>query len=1094
MSQPVLTDPACAGWRGVSHQLPLPPIHGAGWSEDENLKRHLLATLALFVSRYRGSESVKFALLEDGAGNPAGVDASRSVRVDDRLPVKAFLESVGNQFGDPAGPDGAESSVSDGVGELDWLIGLRLSDGVPDMGFGPTEELGRQCALVVSVYREDNRVHLNVRIRDGVLDDWMIPAIPHHLERLWNQLSAGGEGRVCDFSILTDEEYRRTVLEWNDTGVEEPMGTPIPDVFEDNMARFGESVAVIDGDRTLNYRELRSRANRLARHLKTLGAGLDVPVAVFLERSIELVVGMVGLQRAGSAYMPLDPSYPADRIRYQVEDSGVPIIITRSGLVDRLPKGTARLVLLDEDADSIAAQSDEALAPGFAVGHVANVFYTSGSTGKPKGVLMRHSRLTPVGDPKKSPKRVDPGQGMLLKSPVGFTLILLEVNGAINAGGRLVVIPDGKEKDPSYMIRMIREHEVASAGLVPSMLDLLLDDPEISQCVSLKTIHTVGESLPIEVQERFFRKLPEAKLIVYYGCTEAPAATTRVVTAQDDFGRRIVIGKPAGGKRIYILDRNRVPLPIGVSGEIYIGGTLSKGYLNRDELTSERFQDDPFSPHPNSRVYRTGDLGRWLPDGNLEILGRTDFQVQVRGVRIELGEIEDVLRSHESVRDAIVHPDQKGGQVRLFAYVTPKNASPVPIGELREWIRERLPEYMMPAAIIEMPAFPLNAAGKIDRLALPKPEKVERSADAVYLGPRTPTEAKLCRMWAELLDIDRVGIEDDFLDLGGDSFLAVRLLSQVHEEFGRRLELPALFSDPRILSLAAILDGKQKATDLKWLVPTRFFDDSPPTHTFEGSFVFAYVTTRMMEGLKLKFPVYSISIDWKYSNMDYSEGVEELAAHHVEELRKIDPVGPYRFAGYSFGGLVAFEMARQVVALGGEVKFVVLLDPTPPYGSEGTSDAAFLEGERVQTRKSGDAGVSTKLKAVPPHARLAWLWARRRGVLRRIQRVSTALVQSLVVRGLWPGKRIPKALQKDWATLYKLAIWHRYKPGPYQGDVTVFTTEGRDQAARRSWSRVVTGKLTCESLQARTHGDVLKQPASLARLSEVFSGKIEEGS
>jgi len=864
----------------------------------------------------------------------------------------------------------------------------------------------------------------------------------------------------------------------------------MPDPFEENMAAFGDAVAVEDGERTISYRELRSRANRLGHFLKGLGADLDVPVAVFLERSIDLVVGIAGLQRAGAAYMPLDPSYPSERIRYQVEDSGVPIIVTNSRLAEKLPHENVRLVLIDTEAEAIAAESDEALVPGFTVGNISNVFYTSGSTGKPKGVLMRHSRLTQPAGKKKKARRMEPGQGMLLKSPVGFTLILLEVNSAISSGGRLVVVPDGKEKDPAYLVRAIMDHSVGTAGFVPSMLDLLLDEPGVEECRSLKTINTVGESLPVEVQERFLQKLPDTRLIVYYGCTEAPAATSRVIKAEDDFGRRIVIGKPSPGKRVYILDGNGVPLPIGVAGEIYIGGSLSKGYLNRDELTSERFQNDPFSPYPDARVYRTGDLGRWLPDGNLEILGRTDFQVQVRGVRIELGEIEDVLRSHDAVRDAIVHPDQKGGQVRLFAYVTPSDGAPVPIAELRERIRDRLPEYMMPATIIELESFPLNAAGKVDRLALPKPEKVERSAETAFLGPRTPTEVRLCEIWTELLGVDRVGIEDDFLDLGGDSFLAVRMLGRIRDTFDRQLELPDLFENPRVRVLAEVLDGKRDRSDLRWLIRVNFDRDQPPTHTFPGSFVFAYAYTQIMERLQLRFPVYSISIDWKYANLDYSEGVVELARNHVNELLEIDPDGPYRFAGYSFGGLVAYEMACQVRALGYPVEFLMLLDATPPFGTKG----AVLEDEETapvdRPAESGGKGKRRsswdRFRETPLVQKPAWLWERRMGVNRFVVKRTSRWVRAMVIRGLWPGNKVPASLRTEWATLYKHAIWRKYHPGPYDGDVVVFGTRNNTPAMKAAWSKIVGGKLDCRALPVIDHGHVLSDPVALKQVASAI--------
>jgi amino acid adenylation domain-containing protein len=1048
----------------------------------------LIGSLALLISRYRGSEFVVITCTESGATNSPGVGTARRLRINDQLSGGAFLADLTRQLAGES--DGVDCALPDESAEfeVDWQVALQLVSEVAEFhrvgGLSPDPRF----SLAVLACPDGDSVLIRFFVRDDVMESWMGEAISRHFERLWTQLSGGDSGCICDLAILTDEEFQQIVLDWNDTGVEEPVGTPIPDLFEENMAEFGEAVAAVDGKRTICYRELRSRANQLGHFLRRLGAGLDVPVAVFLERSIELVVGIAGLQRAGAAYMPLDPSYPSERIRYQVEDSGVPIIVTNARLAEKLPRENVRVVLIDEEAEAIAAESDEALAPGFSVGNVSNVFYTSGSTGKPKGVLMRHSRLTQTQSAgKKKTRRMSPGQGMLLKSPVGFTLILLEVNSAISSGGRLIVVPDGKEKDPAYLVRAIVDHSVGTAGFVPSMLDLLLDEPGVEECRSLKTINTVGESLPVEVQERCLRKLPDTKLIVYYGCTEAPAATSRVIKAEDDFGRRIVIGKPCPGKRVYILDKNGVPLPIGVAGEIYIGGSLSKGYLNRDELTSERFQDDPFSPFPGARVYRTGDLARWLPDGNLEILGRTDFQVQVRGVRIELGEIEDVLRSHDAVRDAIVHPDQKGGQVRLFAYVTPSKGGPVPIAELRERVRDRLPEYMMPATIIEMEFFPLNAAGKVDRLALPKPEKVERSAETVYLGPETPTELRLCEIWTELLGIDRVGIEDDFLDLGGDSFLAVKLLRDIRVEFGRQLEMPDLFENPCVRKLAEVLDGIRDQSELRWLIRVNYDQSQPPTHKFEGSFVFAYAYTQIMERLQLRFPVYSISIDWKYANLDYSEGVVELARHHVEELMRNDPNGPYRFAGYSFGGLVAYEMACQVRALGHPVEFMVLLDSTPPFGTKG---AVFEnDGEPKTGDRSGQAAPRAKKTSwerfleTPLSEKPAWVWERRKGVNQFLVKKSSKLVRALVVRGLWPSSKVPEDLRREWATLYKNAIWRRYKPGIFDGDVVVFGTEQNVKATRSSWSAIVKGRLDFRILPVYDHSDVLSDPVALKQIT-----------
>ena len=345
----------------------------------------------------------------------------------------------------------------------------------------------------------------------------------------------------------------------------------------------------------------------------------------------------------------------------------------------------------------------------------------------------------------------------------------------------------------------------------------------------------------------------------------------------------------------------------------------------------------------------------------------------------------------------------------------------------------------------------------------------------------------MCEIWTELLGVDRVGIDDDFLDLGGDSFLAVRMLGQIRDQFDRQLELPDLFENPRVSALADVLDGKRSRSDLRWLIRVKFDQDQPPTHTFSGSFVFAYAYTQIMERLQLRFPVYSISIDWKYANLDYSEGVVELARNHVKELLAIDPDGPYRFAGYSFGGLVAYEMACQVRTLGYPVEFLMLLDPTPPYGTKG---AVLEDEETVRDDRTVDAVGNgerrsswIRFKATPWLKKPAWLWERRKGVNRFFVKRTSKWVRALVIRGLWPGNKVPASLRTEWATLYKHAIWRKYHPNSYDGDVVVFGTRNNTPAMEAAWSKIVKGELDCRALPVVDHGDVLSDPAALRQVA-----------
>jgi amino acid adenylation domain-containing protein len=461
------------------------------------------------------------------------------------------------------------------------------------------------------------------------------------------------------------------------------------------------------------------------------------------------------------------------------------------------------------------------LVSGVTNENLAFVFYTSGSTGAPKGVMLphrgRYTRLSAT----PSVYQLTPADRHLLKAPLGFTLLLREVLWPLFAGARLIIAQPGERQDSAYLVQLIADHKIAIFHLVPSQLQMLLEEEGLKTCVCLKYVVCTGEPVSAELQERFFARLP-AELSGYYGCTEAPSATVWHYQ-REDTRRRVTIGRPNTNKQIYLLNSELQPVPVGVPGEVYIGGKgLARGYLNRPGLTAERFIPNPFSSEPGARLYRTGDHARYLPDGTLEFLGRLDQQVKIRGFRIEPGEIETVLGQHSAVQETVITAREDAlGDKRLVAYVVPKQQSASLTDELRGFLKERLPEYMMPSAFVLLDALPLTPNGKVDRRALPTPDQTTPERKAAFVAPCTPVEEGLAGIWATVLGLEQVGIHDNFFELGGHSLKATQVLSRLRHTFQVELPLRTLFERPTIAGLAeAIKQAKHDgASQLSATVP-----------------------------------------------------------------------------------------------------------------------------------------------------------------------------------------------------------------------------------------------------------------------------------
>ncbi|HEX2999813.1 MAG TPA: amino acid adenylation domain-containing protein, partial [Armatimonadota bacterium] len=628
-----------------------------------------------------------------------------------------------------------------------------------------------------------------------------------HFLRLLNLVIEQTETPPAELPLLTEEEKAQLHV-WNDTARPYPQERCLHEWIADQSARTPDAPAVLFETQSLTYRELDERANRLAHFLREHGVGPEVRVGLCLERSLELMIGLLGVLKAGGAYVPLDPSYPRERLVYMLADADCRILLTQAHLCDQLAEwADAELVCLDSEWPVIAACSPAPLHSGVSPQNAINVIFTSGSTGKPKGVVNTHRGLVNRLFWMQETYQLDSSDRVLQKTPISFDVAGWEFFWPLLCGATQVMARPEGHKDPQYLVDTIKRYAVTTLHFVPSMLQAFLLSERVEECTNLRRVICSGEALTPAHQQAFFARLG-AELHNLYGPTEAAIDVSFWRCHPDSPYDVVPIGRPVANTRLYILDGRLQPVPVGVSGELYIGGVqVARGYLNRPDLTAERFIPNPLPAAPGERLYRTGDLARFLADGSIEYLGRIDHQVKVRGCRIELGEIEDALRKHADVRDAVVVAREFGpGDLRLVAYLVMAGGKQQPVSAWREHLGQTLPDYMLPAAYVYLEALPLSPNGKLDRKALPAPENAHTES-AVYVPPRTPAEKMLASIWQELLGIPRVGLFDHFFHLGGHSLLAARLVSHVAARFGKEIPLRLVFEHPTLDSMAAQLAG-----------------------------------------------------------------------------------------------------------------------------------------------------------------------------------------------------------------------------------------------------------------------------------------------
>ncbi|QSQ23762.1 amino acid adenylation domain-containing protein [Pyxidicoccus parkwayensis] len=747
-----------------------------------------------------------------------------------------------------------------------------------------------------------------------------------HFQRVLEAVVAtGGEQRLSALPLLSEAERHRLLVDWNEPAAPAPSRC-FHELFAEQAARVPDAVAVVASDGQLTYGELDRKANQLAHYLQALGVMPETRVGLFVERSVHALVGLLGILKAGGAYVALDPSqtHAQERMRHVLSNAKAQLIVTQESLMDELPAQGGFLVSLDAEDGLLEAQPEEAPTSRVGSGNLAYVLYTSGSTGQPKGVCIEHRHLTCYVEGVTRRLELAPGSSFGSVSTLAADLGHTAIFPTLASGGALHLVEQETAADPGRMRDYGARHAVDGLKIVPTHLGALLSAPGAEKLLPRQRLVLGGDMSDWALVEQVHALSPTCEVFNHYGPTET---TVGVLCGRVERGVRapgalsVPLGRPLGRVRVYVLDAYGQPVPVGVPGELYIGGaSVARGYLGRADLTAERFVPDAFSPEPGARVYRSGDKVRWLQDGRIEFLGRMDHQLKIRGYRVELGEVEAALGAHPSVRECVVVArEEQPGDKRLVAYVVAREGQSLEEEVLTGFLEKRLPEYMVPSVFVMLEALPLTSNGKVDRKALPAPVRAREDAD--HVAPRTATELRLAAIWEELLKVPRVGARDDFFELGGHSLMATQVVARVHGTFGVELAVIDLFEAPTLEGLAARIDAG--APSQSALVPLRRGGSRTPffcVHPVGGG-VLCYL--ELSRRLPPEQPFYGLQVP---VGQEPHGTLEAMAGHYVDAIQEVQPHGPYLLGGWSLGGRVAYEMARQLQERGEKVALLVIID------------------------------------------------------------------------------------------------------------------------------------------------------------------------
>lgn len=876
----------------------------------------------------------------------------------------------------------------------------------------------------------------------------------------------------------------------------------IHDLFESQVKKRPDAIAIACEDTSLTYAELNGRANQLAHRLKSQGVGPESLVAICLERSLDAVVAILAILKAGGAYVPLDPAYPTERISYVLSDSCCRWVITDQEGIGHIPSGNIQVLTLDSDREHLAELSNANLGPIATPGNLAYVIYTSGSTGKPKGVQVEHRNVVNFLRSMQREPGIDEHDVVAAVTTLCFDIAGLEMHLPLATGARIAIVSREEAIDGTKLRACIEQQQVTLMQATPATWRLLLQagwpgDKNL-------TVLCGGEAFPGDLASEL---IPRCKsLWNMYGPTETTIWSAVYPVAKSQ--ANIPIGKPIANTHFHIVDESMHAVPFGDAGELLIGGDgVARGYLNRPELTAEKFVADPFCGEGTGRLYKTGDLAQCLPDGSVAYLGRLDHQVKIRGYRIELGEIEFVLATHPAVKQCVVAArEDPPSEKRLVAYVVPAQREKLQAAGIRNFLQQKLPEYMVPAAFVVLDAMPLTPNGKVDRKALPAPTRENSALGRLYVPPRDALEKELASIFEHVLRIQPIGITDNIFELGVDSLLTAELFTRIEKRLTKSALRPgSLFQAPTIETLAALLRGQQTAANWTSLLPIQPRGTKRPlfcVHGAAGTVLGFYPLARRLAPDR---PVYGLQNQGLFGRDMPHSTVEEMAAHYIKEIRTVQPHGPYLLAGWCFGGIVIFEMAQQLRRMGEEVELLAMLNAasTPEFAAApAQADAPVAPlATRVHRRwaefRSLSMGRKLQFTLQKIQGQINWRSADLRMKTYRMgRRLSRPIRQRLYEYYLRRRRPMPEFLRKSYFFMINGRAERQYRHQPYPGDVVVFRDLGPFADPNMGWGRFVRGKIETYEMpvDAQNYRAMMQEPtiSAVAEKMEQYISRPRE--
>jgi amino acid adenylation domain-containing protein len=916
-----------------------------------------------------------------------------------------------------------------------------------------------------------------IEYSSDLFDHATIERMVDHFRTLLEGIVANPHERLSKLPLLTEAERHQLLVEYNNTTTNDSLERCVHELVEEQAERTPAAIAVEFDDQRLTYFELNAHVNQLAHYLRGLGVGPEVRVGLCVERSLNLVIGMLGILKAGGAYVPLDPEFPRRRLAYILSDSGTRIVISQNRLLEPLAGVDVQIICLDRDREIIAAQCCEPLDSSVSLRNLCYVIYTSGTTGLPKGVEISHGALANFLRSMSREPGIEATDRLLAVTTVSFDIAALELFLPLVVGARLEIVDRALASDGRRLATRLRQSRPTIMQATPATWRMLLyADADLS----MTKVLCGGESLDRETAKRLLARSRE--LWNLYGPTETTIWST--LTRLETVDGAVPIGRPIANTLVYVFDRYGQLVPIGVSGELHIGGAgLACGYRQQIELTAEKFREHQLPDGSRQRLYATGDQVRWRPDGQLEFLGRQDQQVKIRGYRVELGEVEAVLNQHPDVKDsAVLIRRAASEESSLVAFVVLAGEKSADGDELRAFIHERLPVYMVPARIVRLDCLPTMPNGKVDRRALSQLAE-ETVPCRACIEPRSNVESKLVEIWSQLLGVGQVGISDDFFELGGESLLAVRLMGRIEREFRRDLPVTTLFENATIEKLAGIIENVPANIPAE-IVEIQPHGSSYPLFLVHGMGGDLLYGRQLVKRLAADQSVYGLqSID------DGMARFEDLASRFVAAIRQFQPHGPYQLTGHCYGGLLAYEIARQLRELGCDVGLLAILDTALPPEKRSIKNRAYITLKFFQNLPFR---MATVLYFDPPD-RLLWRFKERVFVL--VRQIAAQLRNDR-------SKRLRDIVDVDLIRPEDEGKWQRdlralqdYRPGPYDGRLLLIRAHTRPIFGTLDYD-LGWGRLARNALDVRivpgSHASMLKDP-QVSRVAEILAAEMARG-